>query len=201
MQPFLLASLLVSGLPLQDPAALPSGLFEPIAPGEKIETVTLRPIFDKYYLCGEHPAGSLTVTGDALGTDCQIQDSTAGEGPAFARPYRTDGRTNADWYGWHANVLAPVDGTVAGVFVNAATNVPGELGQPPASMVLIERADGVTVLLAHIDGPEVKAGDRVRRGQKIGLVGNNGMSRNPHIHIGAYKGRTPLQIRWDLSAG
>lgn len=200
MPSLLIASLLAVAAP-QEPAALPPGLFVPITPGDQIESVVVGPIFNAYALCSEHPAGSLVVTGDALGADCQIQSWSPGDGPEFAKPFRTDGHTNEDWYGWRADVLAPIDGTVTGVLVNAVVNTPGELGQPPAGMVLIQRADGVTVLLAHVDDQTVKVGDAVRRGQKVGVVGNNGMSRNPHIHIGAYRGTTPLQIRWDLSVG
>ena len=37
-------------------------------------------------------------------------------------------------------------------------------------------------------------------GQVVAKVGNNGYSRHPHIHIGAWKGNEPLQIRFDLRA-
>ena len=195
----ILAALFALTLPMQEPAALPDGLFVPVTPSETIESVVLGPIFDGYMLCGEHPAGTLTVTGDALGADCQIQSWAEGDGPVFAKPYRTDGRTNEDWYGWGQDVFSPFDGVVLGTYDNPVVNVPGELGQPPAGMVLIRRADGVTILLAHVADAAVREGDTVQRGQKVGVIGNNGMSRNPHIHIGAYRGTTPLQIRWDLS--
>ena len=41
-------------------------------------------------------------------------------------------------------------------------------------------------------------GDTVRAGQFVARVGNNGYGRSPHIHVGAWKGQTPYQIRWDL---
>ena len=34
-------------------------------------------------------------------------------------------------------------------------------------------------------------------GEKVAQVGNNGMSRQPHIHIAAWRGKTALQIRFD----
>jgi len=46
----------------------------------------------------------------------------------------------------------------------------------------------------------VRLGDRVSVGQVVALDGNNGSARNPHVHVGAYRGKTPLQIRWDLAA-
>jgi murein DD-endopeptidase MepM/ murein hydrolase activator NlpD len=69
-------------------------------------------------------------------------------------------------------------------------------------MIQIRRADGIIVVLAHVANIRVKLGDRVTAGQVIANVGNNGMARNPHIHIGAWResNAEPLQIRWDLQA-
>jgi hypothetical protein len=194
-----LALSLALAVPDSPATDLPPGLFQPAQEGEEIEYASLAPIFSGSYLCGEHPSGQLNVTGDALGTDCQIQGWDDGM-PAFLRPFRGEGLKNEDWFGWHAPVLSPIDGTVVGLHVNGVSNTPGEMGQPPASMITLRRADGVEVLLAHIEAPKVAIGDRVHAGDPLAVVGNNGMSRNPHIHVGAYKDATPLQIRWNLRA-
>ena len=97
-------------------------------------------------------------------------------------------------------VLSPCDCTVLKVGVNATTNVPGVLGKPPASMVVLQAADGTRVVLAHVQSLSVKEGEQVRAGQAIARVGNNGYSRMPHIHIGAWKDKQALQIRWDQRA-
>ena len=170
----------------------------------EIGWVDLGPIHDRPYLCGEHPLGQLGFAGDALGTDCLIVggiDDAAGEGgPGFARFYRTDGATNEDWYGWRAEVLAPVSGVVLGMFANPQVNVPGQMGRPPAGTMRILTDDGIVVVLAHLGEFMVAGGDLVERGQIVGLVGNNGISRGPHIHVGAYReaDAMPLQIRWNL---
>ena len=62
------------------------------------------------------------------------------------------------------------------------------MGTGMASFVIIARADGLSVLVAHLDEPTVGVGASVTAGQTIGLVGNNGQSRHPHIHIGAWRG-------------
>lgn len=166
---------------------------------ETIETVTLHRLFNEYYACGEHFAGELDYLGDALGADCVIQSGLPQDGASgFVRPFRTDGSTNEDWYGWNAQVLAPCDGVVVRLNVNAAANTPGQLGRPPASFIVFERADGVRVLLAHVQDIQVARGDTVTAGQVVARVGNNGYGRNPHIHVGAWKDETPYQIRWNL---
>lgn len=164
-----------------------------------IETVTIHRIFSEYFSCGEHYNGELEYLGDALGTDCVIQAGLQdGVEGGFVTAFRNDGARNEDWYGWNAEVLAPFDGTVVMVNVNPVVNQPGSLGRPPASMILFERADGVRVLFAHVQDLRVARGDTVRAGQVVARVGNNGYGRSPHIHIGAWKGETPYQIRWDL---
>ena len=59
---------------------------------------------------------------------------------------------------------------------------------------------GLHVMAGHLREIRVKEGDRLQAGQPIGFVGNNGNSRHPHIHLGAWHGDEPLQIRFDLRA-
>ena len=166
-----------------------------------IEAVQISPVYRQPFVCSEHAEGEMDYAGDALGTDCMVMggfDPRSDGG--FGKLYRGDGKTNEDWYGWQAEVLAPFDGKIKAVLANEAVNQPGQFGRPPASMVLFERADGVVVVYAHVTAVKVKPGDPVSAGQVVASVGNNGMSRSPHVHVGAYRGDLPLQIRWDLRA-
>ena len=166
-------------------------------PQGEIEPVLLSPLFRGPFVCGEHPAGLPSVVGDALGTDCQILGR---EDQSFRRLYRNEGRLNEDWYTFGAEVLAPFDGEVVGIFANAMLNEPGTVGRPPAGVILLRNSQGVSVFFAHVSDFAVAVGDRVRAGQMIAKVGNNGPSYAPHVHAGAYRGTTPLQIRWDQRA-
>ena len=56
------------------------------------------------------------------------------------------------------------------------------------------------MVYAHLDSMRVHQGDHVAVGQVVALDGNNGTAKNPHVHVGAYRGKEPLQIRWDLAA-
>ena len=107
---------------------------------------------------------------------------------------------NEDWYGWGAEVLAPLDAAVERVSVNPVTNVPGRHSGGRASVVVFRREDGARVMYGHVAQVEVQPGDLVRVGQRIARVGNNGSCWHPHIHVGAWQEETPLQIRFDLRA-
>ena len=186
------------GLMLQAAASPPSP-----AADTPIEAVEIHPFSPRIFSCTEHPEGKLAYIGDALGTDCLIQGGfdEMRRGPGeFLRSYRTSGLTNEDWFGWNEPVLAPFDGIVEKVSVNAITNEPGTLGKPSASMIVFAREDGTRVLYAHLQDISVSRGARLKAGQKVAKIGNNGMSWSPHIHIGAWRNNKPLQIRWDLRA-
>jgi murein DD-endopeptidase MepM/ murein hydrolase activator NlpD len=107
------------------------------------------------------------------------------------RLFTGDKRRLQHWFGYGAPVLAVADATVVHAVNRLPDQVPGAL---PQGLSLLE-ADGNGVILRLDDGRfvfyghmipgsvSVKAGDRVRRGQQIGLVGNSGNSSAPHLHL------------------
>lgn len=48
--------------------------------------------------------------------------------------------------------------------------------------VLIRHNNGIETLYAHLSRIEVKAGEKVNRGKRIGLLGSSGKSTGPHLH-------------------
>lgn len=155
------------------------------------------PLFNMFYTCAEHAAGELQALGDDLGSDCIPEEFVEVDGRAFMRSFKTDGLSNEDWYGWNQDVLAPCQCEVISIHINPVTNVPGIMGKPRASSIGLKANDGTIVSVAHIQSPLVQVGDKVNAGQVIAKVGNNGMCRHPHIHIGAHRDGKPLQLRWD----
>lgn len=70
------------------------------------------------------------------------------------------------------DVGAPSDGTV--VFAG----LEGGYG----NVVVIDHGYGIKTRYGHLSKILVRAGDRVRRGQAVGSVGNTGRSTGPHLH-------------------
>lgn len=164
--------------------------------GEPIEAVIIHPPVRKAFVSSEHPEGELDWLGDALGMDFIVVRFVDG----WMRPYKGDGKKNSDWFGWSEDVLAPCDGVVRLVTESADTNTPGSHSGGRASGLVFERDDGVMIGYGHVKDVCVKVGDRVSAGQVVGKVGNDGHSWHPHVHVGAWLGDTPLQIRVDLAA-
>jgi murein DD-endopeptidase MepM/ murein hydrolase activator NlpD len=85
-----------------------------------------------------------------------------------------------------SEVAAARSGVVIGVIQKNPDNPEGETA--PAYManeVLILHADGTIAVYAHLttDGARVSFGQTVRRGEIVGLSGNSGYSRGPHLHF------------------
>lgn len=92
---------------------------------------------------------------------------------------------------WGKEVFAVADAKVVSVVDNLPSQTPGQF----PTNIPIEQADGNAVILdlgksrycvyAHLQAGKitVHAGDMVKRGQVIGLVGNSGNSVAPHLHF------------------
>jgi murein DD-endopeptidase MepM/ murein hydrolase activator NlpD len=79
-------------------------------------------------------------------------------------------------------VIAPADGVV--VF----TGVSGGLGKT----VRIAHGLGYTTVYGHLDRIEVDPGEEVRRGERIGALGNSGRSTGPHLHYEVHVDGRPV---------
>lgn len=87
-------------------------------------------------------------------------------------------------------IVSPADGTV--VF----TGVKGSYG----NCVVVNHGYGTVTQYGHLEGFAVKAGQRIRRGQPLGYVGNTGRSTGPHLHYEVWvhdQAQNPLQYILD----
>jgi murein DD-endopeptidase MepM/ murein hydrolase activator NlpD len=77
-------------------------------------------------------------------------------------------------------VFAPADGVVvfAGQYPLARSHGWWSYG----NMVLIRDGEGFVTIFGHAERVEVRAGQRIRRGDRLVTVGNTGWSTSPHLH-------------------
>ena len=97
-----------------------------------------------------------------------------------------DGKALTDYYCYGAPLLAPGDGVVAWTEDQHPDQAIGttNAANPIGNGVVIDHGNGEFSLLAHMQPNSllVKKGDRVKRGQKLGLCGNSGNTSEPHVH-------------------
>ena len=58
--------------------------------------------------------------------------------------------------------------------------------------IIIDHGFSYKTLYAHLSSIQVKRGQKVKRGEVIGLVGNTGMSMAPHLHYEVRKNDQPI---------
>jgi murein DD-endopeptidase MepM/ murein hydrolase activator NlpD len=107
----------------------------------------------------------------------------------FAKDYYHRGQDYAGGEG--SRVIAPAAGRVALVgTVSQGFRVHG-------NVVGIDHGQGVVSIFMHLSRINVKEGDFVQAGQKIGAVGSTGASTGPHLHWGLYvNGQSVDPIPW-----
>ena len=104
---------------------------------------------------------------------------------------------NESYAGWGREILAPGDGVVTFARNDVPENtvldrdpdpqvytMPDGMVADTGNSVVIDHQNGELSLVAHMQqgSVRVRAGDRVTRGQVIGLLGNSGNSSGPHVH-------------------
>ena len=77
-----------------------------------------------------------------------------------------------------ARLGTPVTAAATGVVVAVANT---EVGY--GNYVIVAHGGGIMTLYGHLLETDVKVGDRVMRGQRVGLEGTSGMSTGPHLHF------------------
>ncbi|MEK7225604.1 MAG: peptidoglycan DD-metalloendopeptidase family protein [Bacteroidota bacterium] len=103
------------------------------------------------------------------------------------RSFKTNGRTNEDYYAFGQPLLAPCDAEVVTVTEGVKDNIPGEMNpaQLTGNTVVLKTLANQYLLFAHfkLNSIKVKIGDKVKQGQELGLCGNSGNSSEPHLHF------------------
>ncbi|WNG38876.1 M23 family metallopeptidase [Archangium violaceum] len=107
-----------------------------------------------------------------------------------------DARDVRSYHAYAQDVLAVAEGTVVSTVdgmpdnvprtaAGFSTAVPVTMESVPGNRVVLDLGGGQFAYYAHLQAGSiaVKKGDRVRRGQLLGRIGNSGDSREPHLHF------------------
>ena len=147
----------------------------------------------------DHRRALMTVDGRAVIAQRFATDWVQANGDST---FHGDRKDNRSYYAYGAPALAVADATVAAVRDGIPENEPGENSRAVAmtrenatgNHVVLDLGGGNYCLYAHLQpgSLKVKAGEKVHRGQAIGLVGNSGNSDEPHLHFQVMDGPSPL---------
>lgn len=116
--------------------------------------------------------------------------------------HQGDQLDNANYFAQGTDAIAVADGRVVAVKDSIPENVPGAnsravpitLETVGGNHVIIDIGGGYFAFYAHLQpgSLRVRLGDRVKRGQVVGLVGNSGNSTEPHLHFHVSDSPSPL---------
>jgi len=103
-----------------------------------------------------------------------------------------------DYYIFGDTVYSPSDGVIQRAVDDNPDNTPPNRNRGPNNLngVVLEGRDYI-VYMGHLKqyGVFVQAGQKVKAGQPLGLVGNSGMSLEPHLHIQVHE-KGPTGSGW-----
>ncbi|PJC79602.1 hypothetical protein CO009_04335 [Candidatus Shapirobacteria bacterium CG_4_8_14_3_um_filter_35_11] len=112
----------------------------------------------------------------------------------------TTGRISQKFYWYHRAVdIASRDAPNVVASQGGSVITAGWNGGGYGNYVIIDHGNGYQTLYAHMLNKSivVKAGDRVKQGQKIGILGSTGRSTGPHLHFEIKTGKgnlNPLSV-------
>ena len=119
--------------------------------------------------------------------------------------YQDDPTKNENYYAFGEPLYAAADGTVVEIKNDLPDNTPGVMNaeEPAGNFVVIDHGNNEYSITAHLKegSVAVKKGDKVKRGDLIGELGNSGNSSEAHLHFQVSDGAdlftsSSINIRW-----
>ncbi|MBY0086313.1 M23 family metallopeptidase [Brevibacillus brevis] len=121
--------------------------------------------------------------------------------------YKGDPAKNESYFAFGQEIHAPQAGTVVHVVHDIKDNVPvGAMNaqQPAGNVVILDHGNGEYSYFAHLKegSAKVKVGDRLEKGDLLGLCGNSGNSSEPHLHYQVSDGKDlfhskSIRVQWE----
>ncbi|MDR1070163.1 MAG: peptidoglycan DD-metalloendopeptidase family protein [Gracilibacteraceae bacterium] len=111
--------------------------------------------------------------------------SSRGSGNVSGIGWPLSGNITSYFGGGRRHTGIDIDGVTGQPFYAAGTGTVSSAGWMGSYgyCILVDHGDGVTTRYAHASQLLVKAGDKVTKGQNIGLVGSTGRSTGSHLHF------------------
>ena len=104
----------------------------------------------------------------------------------------TSGRVSQGYSASHPAIdIASQSGTPVYAVADGIVLSAGEDDDGFGIHILLEHDEGYASFYAHLGAATVKAGESVMKGQKIGIVGQTGLSTGPHLHFEIRKDGIP----------
>lgn len=101
--------------------------------------------------------------------------------------HKTDGKTNEDYYAFGKEIISPCDGEIVLVVQGVKDNIVGEMNSfdVGGNTIILLTANNEFLVFCHLkhNSTKVSEGQKVRKGQLLGLCGNSGHSSEPHLHF------------------
>ena len=103
------------------------------------------------------------------------------------KTFKTDGKTNEDYYAFGKKLISPSDAEVVLIVDGIKDNIPGELNPvfTTGNTVVLKTANNEYLYFAHFkqNSIVVKQGQKIKKGELLGLCGNSGNSSEAHLHF------------------
>jgi len=103
------------------------------------------------------------------------------------KSHNNNGERNEDYYAFEKELIAPCEAEVVLVVDGIKDNKPGEFNPIyiPGNTVILKTINGEYLFFAHFkqNSIVVKQGQKVKKGELLGLCGNSGNSSEPHLHF------------------
>ena len=84
-------------------------------------------------------------------------------------------------------VVAAAQGTVARIVTGSSPDAE-QPGDGFGNLVVVDHGREYFTAYAHLDHVDVRPGDRVRAGARLGTMGRTGKAGNPHLHFSLHRG-------------
>lgn len=123
---------------------------------------------------------------------------TTASASGFLWPIASSHRVTSP-FGWRTHPITGRQNLHGGIDIAAPNGTPimaskagvvviSQYGSSYGNYVVISHPDGTRTLYAHMSQRNVSAGDTVRQGQTVGLVGSTGSSTGNHLHFETWTG-------------